>query len=378
MFNFNNYKKGIIRIELQSQKLEKIINFILKRDVSIYNVVRCSVNVIIFSVDYSNYEKLKEISKETNCRIKIIERQGFPFDFIKLRRRIAVIIGIFLFIALIILLSGYIWEIDIITEKNVSPFEIREQLLNMGIKAGINKKSLNVYNLEEEIIKGNDNIMWAKVRIEGSKLKINVAERQSPPVVTKKDNTNNVIAKKDGQIVSAYAKEGTLTVKNGDVVRKGQILISGIQGKEGSTYPVEASGVVIAKTYYEEGMDVPLTKIERIRTGKEIDNYYVVIRGKKIYLKNSLNNFTNYDKIEEDKFFIKKEIYYEIKEKPIKLDVNSVVKNSIKVINSNLETKFDKYVTVKDKIVQNNVEDDICKIRVLWICEEDIAEKAKN
>lgn len=376
-FNFREYKNGTITVQFQSKDIERIINVLCTHGIVINNIKRNSINVITFDTSFNNYYKIKDLASRTNSKIKIINRRGMILLKIKVKKRISMVIGIFLFIGIISYLSNYIWGIDITTEKNIAPYEIREELKNIGITPGINKNQINVYDIEEKLKTNNYNIMWIRVRIQGSKLKVTATERQAPPEVIRDDAPCDLIAKKDGQIVRIYTKAGMAVVKPGDIVRKGQLIVKGEQGNEGSEYQVHASGSVIAKIYYEETRIVPLLRKEKKRTGNKFTNYYISILGKKFYLKNSLNKFAKCDKIEENNSFIKKEIYYETQEKDIKEDPKVIVNKTADSIYKNILINFDKSVDVIDKSVENSIEGNNCKIRVLVTTEENIAETAK-
>lgn len=376
-FKFRKYDTGTITIQLQSKNIERIINVFWSHGIIISNIKKNTINVITFDISFQDYYKVKELADRTKSRLKIINRSGAVFLKMRLKKRISMVIGVILFIGIISYLSNYIWGIDIITEKNIAPYEIRQELRNIGIVPGTNKKSIDVYDIEDKLKTNNDNIMWVRVRIEGSKLKVTATERQAPPEVVSDDSPCNLVAKKDGQIVRVYTKAGTSVVNPGDIVRKGQLIVKGEQGNEGSAYQVHASGSVIARIYYEETREVPLTRNEKSRTGNKITNYYISVFGKKFYLKNSLNKFAKYDKIEENNNFIKKEIYYETKEKTIDENPDTVVSKTADSIYKNILMNFDKSVNVTDKVIENSIEGDRCKVRVLVTTEEDIAEISK-
>jgi similar to stage IV sporulation protein len=376
-FDLKKYRNGTITVQFQSKEIERIINVLWMHGIVVTNIKRNSINTITFDTSFNNYYKVKEVATRTKSKIKIINRSGMIFFKIKLKKRIAMVLGVFIFIGIISYLSNYIWGIDITTEKNIAPYEIRDELKNIGVTPGINKKNINVYDIEEKLKTNNASIMWVRVRIQGSKLKVTATERQSPPEVVNDNSPSDLIAKKDGQITRIYTKAGTAVVQPGDIVRKGQLIVKGEQGNEGLTYSVHASGNVIAKIYYEETREVPLSRIEKNRTGNKITNYYIRVLGKKIYFKNSLNKFAKYDKIEDNNNFIKKEIYYEVKEKNIKLDPKVVINNTGNAIYQNLIINFDKSVNIINKAVDNNIDGNMCKVRVLVTTEENIAENTK-
>ncbi|MDD3223854.1 MAG: sporulation protein YqfD [Clostridium sp.] len=357
--------------------MEWCINVITKNGISIWNLKRISVNTMEFDIKYNDYKDILKIAKKAGSKIKIIKRSGKMFFWFKMIKRSSIVIGLIMFIAIITYLSNFIWGIDIETENNIAPYEIRQDLKDMGIKPGTNKNNINVYDIEEKLKNKNSDIMWIRVRIKGSKLIVTSSERQSLPKANEDNTTCNLTAKKDGVILWVYTKAGTPIVKGGDVVKKGQILVSGEEGKEGSTYQVHAAGSVYAKTYYEETRKVPLTYTKKTRTGECITNYYIYIFGKKIYLKNSLNKFAKYDKIVKDDNFIKKETFYKVEEKVIKISPKICENNTADAIYKNIISNFDRNIKVINKNVYEDVEQNMIKVRVLVTAEEDISETTK-
>lgn len=380
MSNISKFFKsgdGVLKLRFQSRRLEWCINIIINSGISISNLKRISVNSMEFDIKYNDYKGILKIAKRTGSKIKILKRSGKIFFKIKLIKRVSILIGLIMFLVIITYLSNFIWGIDIETENNIAPYEIRQDLKNMGIKPGTNKNNINVYDIEEKLKNKNSDIMWIRVRIKGSKLVVTSSERQSLPKVTEDNAPCNIIAKKDGVILWVYTKAGTPVVKSGDVVKKGQMLVNGEEGKEGSTYKVHAVGSVYAKTYYEETRNVPLTYTKKIRTGEYISNYYIYIFGKKIYLKNSLNKFAKYDKIVKDDNFIKKETFYKVEEKTIKISPKICEKNTADAIYKNIISNFDRNIKIISKNIYADVEQSMLKVRVLVTAQENISETTK-
>jgi similar to stage IV sporulation protein len=373
MNNFKRYKKGIITMEIQSLMPEKFINLLWRNDIVVKNIKKVNITTVVLEVKLSDYGEINKLAKKVDTKIKIIGRQGLSFFLMKIKSRFALLLGIFLFGSLLYYLSSFIWNIEINTEHYISPYELRNQIEGFGIKPGLRKKNIDVYHIESNITRSNDEIMWVKARIEGVKLKIDIIERQSPPIIISNQTPCNLVASKDGIIVRVFTSEGTAIVGNGDMIQRGDLLVKGEQGKEGSVYPVHASGDVIAKTFYEEIKEVPLYNIARVKTGNNIRNLYIKFANKKIYMKNSLIPYSNYDKIEDNSKVINKEVYYEIEEKSISVDASKVAEE----IYSNMLKNLDKTVKVIDKIVDIKKENDKYLIKVLVVAEENIAIEEK-
>jgi similar to stage IV sporulation protein len=373
MNDFKKYKKGIITMEIGSLMPEKFINLLWRNGIVVKNIKKINITTVVLQVKLSDYSEISKAAKRTDTRIKIIGRSGLSFFIMKLKNRSALLIGVILFGSIIYYLSTFVWNIDINTERYISPYELRNQIKGFGVIPGLRKKNIDIYELENKLTKGNDEIMWVKVRIEGVKLVVNIIERQSPPIIDIDSDPGDLIANKDGEVVRVFTTEGTAIVINGDMVQKGDVLVKGEQGKEGSVYPVHAQGSVIAKTFYEVKKEIPLNNVTRVKTGNIISNLYIKLANKKVYLKNSLIPYENYDKIENNDKFIKSEIYYEVEEKNIPVD-------SIKVIDemySNILRDLDRSVQIKDKISEVKKEKDKCIIRVVVVAEENIGVEQK-
>jgi similar to stage IV sporulation protein len=239
---------------------------------------------------------------------------------------------------------------------------------NYGITPGIKKSTLNVEDLEDNIVKDTDEVMWVKARIEGSKLSIEVVERQAPPKIKEQQLTGNIVAKMDGVIERVYTTSGTAVTEPGKIVKKGDLLVKGEQGKEGKVYTIKAEGKVYARTFYEETAELPMTTVEEVRTGKILKNYYVTFKDKKYYLKNSLNNFEFYDKIENNRGIINSDVYYEVNQNEKPTDPEVLAKELENKIRLNLD-KSVKIIEVTPKIEKLQ---DKYLIKVLIIAEEDI------
>ncbi len=373
MSKLNNYKRGIITIEIQAHIPEKFINLLWRNGVQIRNIRKESITTMLMDINIRDYHSVEEVAQKTRTKIKVVGRKGFSFFLIKMKKRVALVGGIVIFAFMLYYLSGYIWRIDIQTENNLSPYEIRQQLAAFGIMPGIKKNKIDVYKLQENMIKNSQNIMYFKARIEGSRLYVNAVETILPPKIDQENNPSNLVAKKDGQIVRIYTSAGSAAVKPGDMVKAGQVVVKGEQGKDGSTYAVHAKGSVFARTFYEEIKVVPVKGVKKERTGNSIENTYIEILGKKLYFKNSINKFRNYDKIVEKDKFIKKEIYYEIKESAYDLKPEEIVKTTSEELYKKILQSLDKSVEIKDKKIYSDPEGDNYKIRVLIIAEEDIA-----
>lgn len=371
---FDKFKKGEITIEINALKPERILNALWNRDIYTERVVKLNLTTIRFIIQYSDYRETIDVIKRLKGKFKVVDKSGGILLFILLKRRISLVIGGILFFIIIYIMSNFIWSIQIETKNNLSPFEIRQQLNKIGIKPGLKKSDVNVYDIERKMENLNDQIMWIRIRIEGSTLKLVIEEKINPPAAEEAENSNEVVAKMDGEIERVYTYSGNAAVKPGDIVKKGDTLILGIQGREGFEREVKPKGTVIANTFYEKDMEVQISGDKLTRSGNKTSEIYLNIFGKKIYLKKVIDGYKYYDKIEENNGFFNKTIYFEKKAEKVNVDKDEAVAEASKKLEQSLsktlsnDTKIvDKKITI-DEIDENNI-----MVRVLFTVQQDIA-----
>ena len=370
----NNVKSGRVTIEVKVLNPDRILNILWNKHIEIYKVKKKNISTIRLEIEYLDYDEVCEVVRNFGGKITIIRREGFIFKLKELKKQLSLAIGLIVFLVVLFCLSNYIWAIDIDVKQNISPFEIRQQLKDIGVQPGIAKKDVVVEEIEKKLENINSEILWLRVRVEGSTLKVTIEEKINPPAAEEAENSNEVVAKMDGEIERVYTYSGNAAVKPGDIVKKGDTLILGIQGREGFEREVKPKGTVIANTFYEKDMEVQISGDKLTRSGNKTSEIYLNIFGKKIYLKKVIDGYKYYDKIEENNGFFNKTIYFEKKAEKVNVDKDEAVAEASKKLEQSLsktlsnDTKIvDKKITI-DEIDENNI-----MVRVLFTVQQDIA-----
>ena len=371
---FNKLKSGLITIEVNALMPEKILNVLWDNEIYTCNIVKIDLATIRFTIYYKNYNETEILIKKYKGKVRIVNTSGIIVLLMKMKRKVSLTIGVGLFFMVIYILSNYIWAIDIQTQKNLSPFEIRKQLSSIGVKPGLSKAQVNVRDVEKKMEDLNDQIMWIRVRIEGSTLKLVIKEKVNPPS-KEKILYDQVVAKMDGEVKRIYTNSGNPAVVPGDIVKKGDKLILAIQGREGFEREVKPSGTVIANTFYEKIMEIQISGEKLERTGKKNSSIYLNFFGKKIYLKKAINEFDSYDKIEEKNGFINQIIYFEKKGKPVNLNKENTVKEAKEKLQDSLKkTLSNESKIIDNKITVEDIKDGKILVKVIFTVEQDIAQ----
>jgi len=167
-------------------------------------------------------------------------------------------------------LSSLIWHIEIVGNETVKTEEILKILERENIKKGIIKYRIDEDYVEYMLLKEFDILSYLSIEIEGTKLTIEVKERDLPPEIIDENTPCNIVASKKGVIEKVIARNGKAVVKKGDVVEEGQVLITGIISDEFSenVMYVHAEGEVLARTLYSYKVEEPIEKTVKEETGE--------------------------------------------------------------------------------------------------------------
>jgi len=369
----NKLKLGEITIEVSAIMPEKILNMLWNNEIYTCNIVKIDLTTIRVSICFKDYKEAEMLIKKYKGKVRIVKKSGIIVLLMKMKRKVSLVIGTLIFFIVIYILSNYIWAIDIQTQRNLSPFEIRQQLSSVGVKPGLNKSQIDVYAIEKKMEDLNSQIMWIRIRVEGSTLKLVIKEKVNPPS-TEKTLFNQVVAKMDGEVKRVYTNSGNPAVVPGDIVRTGDDLILPIQGREGFEQEVKPSGTVIANTFYEKFMEVQISGEKLERTGEKDSDIYLKLFERKFYLKKAINRFQYYDKIEEKDGVVNKIIYFEKKGKTVSLDKENTVKEASKKLQESLRKTLSNDAKIMDsKITVEDIKDGKILVKVIFTVEQDIA-----
>lgn len=370
---FDKIKQGKILVEIKIVNTEKLLNLLWIKRIKTYMVKKRDVATLILKIDYLNYLEVKQCVENLDGRIYIIKSEGFIFLLGNMRKKLSLVIGGVLFLAIIYYLSTYIWAIEVNVQKNISPFEVRKQLSSIGVKPGVSKSSIDVKEIEKQLENISSEILWLRVRIEGSTLKIVVEEKINPPQ-QQEYKYGNLVATMDGEIKRIYTFAGRAKVKRGQVVNKGDVVIEGIDGSEGEEYILPPRGIVIANTFYEKAMKVQVKGSTLNRSGERDSDIYISVFGKKIYLKKCTKDFEYYDKIETSGKIFNKVLYYEKLESEINLSEDDAVDIAINDLEKSLLNELARDAKIINKIVESEMEDkDNLLVNVVFVVEQNIS-----
>ena len=252
--------------------------------------------------------RLRNCDKATS----LFERYGIPYScsaatgvpamIKKLRERPGFIVGLVLFFLITWFSSIIVWDIRIPDDCPFTEDEIVSILASEGFSYGTVYYRLDFDGLNSSIMANNADVAWISINMRGNVADVDVRRAEHGEIPEHEDGLfANVVAKEDAQIIMAHTDKGTPEVSGGDIVKKGDLLISGIVPlRDGGVRFVYADGEITADVNRAVSVRVDNRRKEKCYTGREDTDRSLIFFKKRVNLfPNGRIKYATYDKIEK-------------------------------------------------------------------------------
>ncbi len=229
---------GYSRIEIKPEQSAGLVSHLLK-----LGVTSATVSPGTYLVLRRDLPLIRPYLLRIGARIGDV--QGLPTLLSLMRVRLPAVIALTLAVLLNFLLSGLVWDIRISGNDNVPDYVIKEALRDSGLYVGSVWSRLDRSMVETQASDALEGLGWINVNRRGTVAYVEVVERAVLPPAELTDTAPcNIVAAFDCVIEDIDVRRGVACVSPGDVVRRGDVLISGIvEGESGVSF-VSASGSV--------------------------------------------------------------------------------------------------------------------------------------
>lgn len=304
-----------VRCLVTGEETLRFVNLCRNNGIELRHLVRRE-NAIQMEIDAKNLKKLRPLVRKTHVKIHILDRHGPAFFFYRHKRRWWFLLGMTVFAGMIYILSLFVWQIDIDGNRKYTDALILQALSQMNVRTGCRKSEIDLPEIEEELRIMYNEITWVSASIAGTKLQIELREgdlkisgssgggqtgnvkrvenRENNPKTqngeSETDLPANLVSDEDAIITNLVVRRGTVAVRYGDEVKKGDVLIEGkvyIYNEDETLKKVDyltAEGDVFGK--YQELYEKHYQRKHEVRsyTGKNYRELGVAIVGKSFCL----------------------------------------------------------------------------------------------
>lgn len=356
-----NYILGYLNITVEGFFIERFINICSRKKIYLWNLKKVNSSVINVNISIKDFKKIKGVCKKTNCTVHIKNKKGLPFSFYKYKKRKIFLILLLNVIAVTIISSMYIWNIEVVGTNSIDKNELLFELKEQGLDIGKNKRKIDTKKIINNIRLERNDISWLEINLRGTNAIVSVVEAEKKPELIKDNEYCDIVSDKRGIVEKITAERGTALVKKGDIIEIGTKLIGGfMEEKYTDIRYVHAKGEIKARVWYTKRIKSKFSREEREETGKEKKKYSIIFNNFRINLYKSIPNFEKYDTIKEEKrlklfsnfylpIIIQKDTYKEVLSKQVTYGKTELQNLLVEELEKEFENENIK--NIKNKIV---------------------------
>ena len=386
---FLNHIMGYVDIKVESCFLERFINICISKKILLWNIKRDKSSILYASVSIKDYKRLKQITKKTKSKVKIKNKKGIPFILHRYRKR-KIFLGLLALIFIgIMIISNFIWNIEIRGNVTIPKEEIIKELNEQGLKFGTNKSNIDTNLIINKIRLNRDDIAWIGISLKGTNAIVEIKESDKAPEIVDEDEYCNIISDKTAMITKINVQNGTANVATGDIVKEGDLLVAGyLEGKYTGVRYVHSQANIEAKVWYSKKEKFYFNQEIQVPTGATEEKYTVNINNFKINLYKTLSKFENYDTINENKklilfsnFYLPIEIIkttnYEYRKQMKTYTEEELVSIATEKITKELEKEIKSKENIMNKYINTYANEGYIEVEVIYEVLENIGIKDK-
>lgn len=240
--------RGWVTFKVNGRFPERFLNLALKSGIGVFGAVPVN-GKLTASVIISDYRFIRPVARRSGVKLRIFERHGFPFIINRHKNRWGLAVGAVLFVVISLVLQNFVWTIEVNGIDTISKTAVISSLENNGLYQGKFKHNIDLHKIERELQLEYEEIGWMSVNLLGTCAKVEIKEKTLVPENQYSSDYCNIKAARDGVILNADVRRGTLVLPVGSAVSEGQLLVGGMyENALGELHYVDADADIIAET----------------------------------------------------------------------------------------------------------------------------------
>lgn len=280
------YLRGYVMIKAKGFSAERFMNMAAFRGAYLWDVAQDGAGMTM-KASRDSLPVLEACAEKTGCVLEVLAWGGLPAKLGRFHGRQMLMTGVLLFAAGLYALSSFVWVVEVEGNERLSAEELLAACGEMGLRPGAWKKGVDLDAVTKGLLEGFPDISWASVSMKGTDATIRLAETIEKAEIVDKETPCDIVAAQDGVILKITTERGTPLVSEGDVVKKGDVLISseviiGLEGEEQHPEYVAAEGAVTARVWLRLAEDAPLAYEEAVYDGEVQENHSLLMNGREL------------------------------------------------------------------------------------------------
>lgn len=275
---------GMVEVELTSADPADAFRAVTECNISLFRVTHLSDLTVRFLIYRKDFRALAALCGKRGETLRLCRRRGVYWTVKNLLHRPVLLLGLALMLGLALYLPTRIFFIRVEGNSAVPSNRILEAAEESGIRFGASRREVRSEKVKNSLLSAVPELQWAGVNTAGCVATISVRERTEPEAKQEDSSVGSIVAVRDGVIESCTVTRGNALCSVGQVVREGQVLISGYTDCGICIQATRAEGEVYARTSRNLTAVTPSECAERTREGETVKKYSLILGKKRINL----------------------------------------------------------------------------------------------
>lgn len=230
------------------------------------------------------WRRLEQLAEARGDRCHRLERRGLGETLSHGRRRLPFWLALTAMAAFTMYAPKRVWFVEVEGNVQVPDREILAAAEECGVAFWAKTGEIRSEQVKNRLLNLVPELQWAGVNFSGSVAVISVRERLEAEPVRQRDTLTDVVASRDGIVVSMSVLGGQAVCKVGQAVCAGEVLVSGCVEHEYRPQYTHADAEIYALTQRRIQAVLPSQWCEKVYTGGAYRRYSLVLGRKRINL----------------------------------------------------------------------------------------------
>lgn len=242
-----------VHIRLVSSDIPGRLQYISSQGVVLKNIKQTDLLTATFTVSKKEYLNIANYTLSKGDTLTLLSNSGAGHILMKGARRPVLAFTMLLLLFLTLWVPTKVFFIRVEGNVAVPTQRIYQSAENAGICLASNVRAVRSEKIKNSLLQQIPELSWVGVNTRGCVATICVVERQDMLETDANEYmVGNVVASHDAQIQEITVTAGNPLCKTGDVVSKGQVLISGYTDCGFKIQATQANGEIFGKTVYKK------------------------------------------------------------------------------------------------------------------------------
>lgn len=282
---------GLVEMEIISADPAASLSRIYNLGITLENVKFADELTIRFRVRRQNLKRILLLTEARGEQWNILAYKGLYWRMIALLKRPVLLLGLAVLFFLTVFLPTRVLFFRIEGNVNVPDNRILELASQCGIQFGASRREVRSEKVKNALLGGIPALEWVGINTAGCVATISVRERQVAEDQTQTSGVSSIVAARDGVVQEITVTGGSPSVKQGQAVKAGQVLISGYTDCGLSIRAQRAKGEIYAATDRRITLVMPENTASKGDEVSQIKKYSVIIGKKRINFYQGSGNF---------------------------------------------------------------------------------------